>query len=60
MLSVVTHFRVPLPSTEKWGLSCAHNMRLAVKAMPFETTHQQIGAEMVGLESGVKRGLTLS
>jgi hypothetical protein len=36
MLSVVTHFHVPLPVSEKWDLSCARNMRLALKAMPFE------------------------
>jgi hypothetical protein len=35
MLSVVSHFVVPLPVREKWDLSCAKNMRLALKALPF-------------------------
>ena len=35
MLSVVSHFVVPLPVREKWNLSCAKNMRLALKALPF-------------------------
>lgn len=35
MLSVVAHFVVPLPVREKWDLSCARNMRLALKALPF-------------------------
>ena len=35
MLSVVSHFTVPLPVREKWDLSCARNMRLALKALPF-------------------------
>jgi hypothetical protein len=35
MLSVVCQFTVPLPAREKWDLSCARNMRLAVKAVPF-------------------------
>jgi hypothetical protein len=34
MLSVVCHFIIPLPAREKWELSCARNMRLALKAMP--------------------------
>jgi hypothetical protein len=34
MLSVVCQFHVPLPVSEKWTLTCAHNMRLAIKAMP--------------------------
>jgi hypothetical protein len=34
MLSVVCQFHVPLPVSEKWMLSCAHNMRLAIKALP--------------------------
>ena len=45
MLSVVSHFIVPLPVREKWDLSCAKNMRLALKALPF-------GAEPVkGMQS---------
>lgn len=51
MLSVVAHFSVPLPTTETWGLSCAHNMRLAAKAMPFEMSGH-IGVE---ISEGVKR-----
>jgi hypothetical protein len=35
MMSVVAHFHVPLPAREKWDLSCARNMRLALKALPF-------------------------
>jgi hypothetical protein len=35
MLSVVSHFIVPLPVREKWDLSCAKNMKLALKALPF-------------------------
>ena len=35
MLSVVCHFSVPLPSHERWELSCARNMRLAIKAIPY-------------------------
>lgn len=35
MLSVVSHFIVPLPVREKWDLSCAKNMRLSLKALPF-------------------------
>ena len=35
MLSVVCHFHVPLPTSEKWTLTCAHNMRLAIKAHPI-------------------------
>ena len=35
MLSVVSHFHTPLPVREKWELSCARNMRLAIKAMQF-------------------------
>jgi hypothetical protein len=31
MLSVVAQFIVPLPVREKWDLSCARNMRLALK-----------------------------
>jgi hypothetical protein len=34
MLSVVCHFHVPLPTQEKWGLSCARNMKHAVSDMP--------------------------
>ena len=34
MLSVVCQFHVPLPVSEKWTLTCAHNMRLAIKALP--------------------------
>ena len=30
MLSVVTHFHVPLQVREKWDLSCARNMLLAL------------------------------
>jgi hypothetical protein len=41
MLSVVSHFTVPLPVREKWDLTCAKNMRLALKALPF-------GVETVG------------
>lgn len=36
MLSVVAHFAVPLPVREKWDLSCARNLRLALKALPFQ------------------------
>ena len=36
MLSVVAHFAVPLPTGERWNLTCARNMRLALKALPFE------------------------
>jgi len=32
MMSVVSHFRIPLPEGEKWELSCARNMRTALKA----------------------------
>ena len=39
MLSVVTHFHVPLPVREKWDLSCAKNMRLAVEAMSIESNN---------------------
>lgn len=35
MLSVVCQFSVPLPVREKWDLSCAKNMRLAMKALPL-------------------------
>lgn len=45
MLSVVSHFVVPLPVREKWDLSCAKNMRLALKALPF------LGAPAKGIQS---------
>jgi hypothetical protein len=45
MLSVVSHFTVPLPVREKWDLSCAKNMRLALKALPF------LGAPVKGIQS---------
>lgn len=45
MLSVVCRFTVPLPVREKWDLSCAKNMRLALKAMPFG------GSSAVGIQS---------
>lgn len=45
MLSVVSHFVVPLPVREKWDLSCAKNMRLALKALPF------LGAPVKGVQS---------
>jgi len=35
MLSAVAHFSVPLPVREKWDLSCARNLRAALKALPF-------------------------
>ena len=35
MMSVVTHLSVPLPARERWDLSCARNMRLALRALPF-------------------------
>ena len=35
MLAVVCHFHVPLPTNEKWDLSCARNLRQAIKAVPF-------------------------
>lgn len=35
MLSVLSQFIVPLPAREKWDLTCAKNMRLAMKALPF-------------------------
>ena len=44
MLSVTTHFHVPLPVREKWDLSCARNMRLALKAMPFEGANDTVCA----------------
>lgn len=40
MMSVVSHFCVPLPSHERWDLSCARNMRLALKALPFGGAEQ--------------------
>jgi hypothetical protein len=33
MLSVVSHFHVPLPRQERWSLSCARNMRQAVNSL---------------------------
>jgi hypothetical protein len=35
MMSVVTHLHIPLPERENWDLSCARNMRQALKTMPF-------------------------
>lgn len=35
MLSVVCHFHVPLPTQEKWQLSCARNMKLATSELPL-------------------------
>ena len=45
MLSVVSHFVTPLPVREKWDLSCAKNMRLALKALPFG------GGPVAGIQS---------
>lgn len=44
MLSAVSQFSVPLPVREKWDLSCARNMRLALKALP-------LGGGGVGIQS---------
>jgi hypothetical protein len=44
MLSVLAQFIVPLPVREKWDLTCAKNMRLALKALPF-------GGGGVGMQS---------
>ena len=44
MLSAVCHFHVPLPVREKWDLSCARNMRQAIKALPLAVkTNPNIG-----------------
>lgn len=43
MLSVVAHFSVPLPVREKWDLSCARNLRAALKALPFRQGAQVAG-----------------
>lgn len=46
MLSAVCHFTVPLPAREKWGLSCARNMRLALKALPVPARPEiQVGVQ---------------
>ena len=37
MLSVVSHFIVPLPVAEKWDLSCARNMRLAMRGKGIQS-----------------------
>ena len=34
MLSAVCHFHIPLPTKEKWALSCARNMKVALGDMP--------------------------
>lgn len=35
MLSAVSDFTIPLPRDEKWNLTCAHNLRQALKELPF-------------------------
>jgi len=40
MHSVVCHLAIPLPVREKWDLSCARNMRLALQALPAPTKVQ--------------------
>ena len=34
MLSAVSHFHIPLPTKEKWTLSCARNMKVALGELP--------------------------
>ena len=47
LLSVVCHFHVPLPTQEKWRLTCARNMKLACGDFPpLKRTQESIKASL--------------
>lgn len=53
MLSVASHFYVPLPTKDHWPISSARSMQKALAAMPKFWVG--LGAEATDMHSGLKR-----
>lgn len=49
MLSVVSHFHIPLPMNEEWTLTCAHNIRVAAKELNIEGFKGSNKSELIQL-----------
>jgi hypothetical protein len=52
-LSVVTHFDVPLPTSEKWKLSCIQNLRAALETVAEEMIKSKESAQPLVSENAV-------
>ena len=46
MMSVVSHFYVPLPTQEVWAISSARSMQKAVVSMPRISPEMQVGSDL--------------